>query len=251
MLGGRPHDCRSVDVANWRQAVGSRRGCLRTFNDAGVIESADVHVAQRLTALVSETDERVALAVALVVRALRGGSVCVDLRSVEAQVGRARSAVACCRRLAGGGAGESAARLAAGAAPRRRAALPRPVLAGGAAGRRRSVGDARRCGPIGGGSRYRPVVPGGLRGAAGSRRNRAVTRVDGAHRWTRDGQDDNGRTAAGAVRRAGGAGREGATANRAGGADGQGGGEAAGGGAAGGRQAGHSSIGSGCPGCGR
>ena len=50
---------------------------------AGVFEPADVHVAQRLTALREETDERVALAVALVVRALRGGSVCVDLKSEE------------------------------------------------------------------------------------------------------------------------------------------------------------------------
>jgi exodeoxyribonuclease V alpha subunit len=62
-------------------------GLLRTFSDAEVLEAADVHVAQRLTALVGETDERVALAVALVVRALRGGSVCVDLREVQAQVG--------------------------------------------------------------------------------------------------------------------------------------------------------------------
>ena len=52
-------------------------------DDAGVFEPADVHVAQRLTTLGGESDERVALAVALVVRALRGGSVCVDLRSVE------------------------------------------------------------------------------------------------------------------------------------------------------------------------
>ena len=35
----------------------------------------------------AKTDERVTLAVALVVRALRGGSVCLDLRSVEQQVG--------------------------------------------------------------------------------------------------------------------------------------------------------------------
>ena len=48
-----------------------------------VFEPADVHVAQRLTALRDETDERVALAVAFVVRALRGGSVCVDLTSAE------------------------------------------------------------------------------------------------------------------------------------------------------------------------
>jgi exodeoxyribonuclease V alpha subunit len=62
-------------------------GILRTFRDAGVFEAADIHVAQRLTALAGESDERVALAIALVVRALRGGSVCVDLRAVEAQVG--------------------------------------------------------------------------------------------------------------------------------------------------------------------
>jgi len=60
---------------------------LQTFNEAGVIEAADVHVAQRLTELAGETDERVSLAIALVVRALRGGSVCLDLQSVEAQAG--------------------------------------------------------------------------------------------------------------------------------------------------------------------
>ncbi len=64
-------------------------GLLRAFGDAGVLEAADVHVAQRLTALTGDPDERVALAIALVVRALRGGSVCVDLRSVEAQIGMA------------------------------------------------------------------------------------------------------------------------------------------------------------------
>jgi exodeoxyribonuclease V alpha subunit len=48
-----------------------------------VFDPADVHVAQRLTALAKEPDERVALAVAYVVRALRSGSVCVDLKSDE------------------------------------------------------------------------------------------------------------------------------------------------------------------------
>lgn len=62
-------------------------GLLRTFGDAGVFEPADVHVAQRLTALAGDADERLALAIALLVRALRGGSVCVDLRTVAAQVG--------------------------------------------------------------------------------------------------------------------------------------------------------------------
>lgn len=53
---------------------------------AEILEPADVHVAQRLTALAGEPDASVELAVALTVRALRGGSVCVDLRSVAEQV---------------------------------------------------------------------------------------------------------------------------------------------------------------------
>ena len=69
-----------------RQAL-TATGLLRVFTDAEVVESSDVHVAQRLTALAKEPDETVALAVALVVRALRNGSVCADLRSVEQQVG--------------------------------------------------------------------------------------------------------------------------------------------------------------------
>jgi exodeoxyribonuclease V alpha subunit len=74
-----------VTSVEWRHALGAT-GLLRTFTDAEVIESADVHVAQRLTALAKESDETVALAVALVVRALRNGSVCMDLRAVEQQV---------------------------------------------------------------------------------------------------------------------------------------------------------------------
>jgi exodeoxyribonuclease V alpha subunit len=82
-----------LDAAGWRIPVGAD-GLLRTFADAGVIESADVLVAQRLTTLAEDTDERVALAVALVVRALRGGSVCVDLRAAQEQVGIADLAAA-------------------------------------------------------------------------------------------------------------------------------------------------------------
>ncbi len=75
-----------MTALDWRHAV-SATGLLREFTDAEVIESSDVHVAQRLTAMAKESDETVALAVALAVRALRAGSVCVDLRSVEEQVG--------------------------------------------------------------------------------------------------------------------------------------------------------------------
>jgi exodeoxyribonuclease V alpha subunit len=74
-----------VDVANWRR-VNEATGLLRSFNDAGVIEAADVLVAQRLTSLADEPDDAVALAVAFVVRAVRGGSVCVELAALQAQV---------------------------------------------------------------------------------------------------------------------------------------------------------------------
>nr|WP_297427514.1 exodeoxyribonuclease V subunit alpha [uncultured Actinotalea sp.] len=61
-----------------RLAVGAR-GVLARYNRAGVLAAADVHVAQRLARLTGERDERVVLAVALAVRALRQGAVCVDL----------------------------------------------------------------------------------------------------------------------------------------------------------------------------
>ncbi|WP_240675394.1 AAA family ATPase [Cellulomonas endophytica] len=54
-------------------------GLLAPFVAAGVLAAADVHVARRLVGFVDEHDERVALAAALTVRALRGGSVCLPL----------------------------------------------------------------------------------------------------------------------------------------------------------------------------
>ena len=57
-------------------------GLLAEFNRAGVLGYADVHVAQRLGALVGETDDRVLLAGALAVRAVRQGSVCLPLSTV-------------------------------------------------------------------------------------------------------------------------------------------------------------------------
>jgi exodeoxyribonuclease V alpha subunit len=72
----------AVDTSDWRRSA-TATGVLRTFNEAGVIDSSDVVVAQRLTALAQDTDERVALAVAFVVRAVRAGSVCVALADVE------------------------------------------------------------------------------------------------------------------------------------------------------------------------
>src|SRR4051794_31240885 len=75
-----------MTTMEWRQAHGAT-GLLQAFCDARVLESSDIHVAQRLTALAKDSDETVALALAIAVRALRNGSVCVDMRSVEQQVG--------------------------------------------------------------------------------------------------------------------------------------------------------------------
>ncbi|MCZ2826037.1 MULTISPECIES: exodeoxyribonuclease V subunit alpha [unclassified Modestobacter] len=54
-------------------------GLLADFNRAGVLQAADVHVAQRLGRLSSEVDDRVLLAAALVVRSTRQGSVMLSL----------------------------------------------------------------------------------------------------------------------------------------------------------------------------
>jgi len=75
-----------VDPMDWRRAPRSS-GLLAAFNTADVLSSADVGVAMRCCALAAETDELVALAVALAVRALREGSVCVDLLTVAENLG--------------------------------------------------------------------------------------------------------------------------------------------------------------------
>ncbi len=59
------------------------RGALAAFNDAGVLDAADVHVALRLGRLAGESSEPVLLAAALAVRAVRLGSVCVDLHRLR------------------------------------------------------------------------------------------------------------------------------------------------------------------------
>ena len=66
------------------QRVRRAHGLLRVFDDAGVLGAADVHVAARLGRLGGESDDRVLLAAALTVRALRAGSVCLDVVSARA-----------------------------------------------------------------------------------------------------------------------------------------------------------------------
>src|SRR4051812_4110287 len=61
-------------------------GLLRVFNRAGVLSAADVHVAMRLGKLGREPSEPVQLAVALAVRAVRLGSVCIDVASLSSTI---------------------------------------------------------------------------------------------------------------------------------------------------------------------
>ncbi|MEU7816102.1 exodeoxyribonuclease V subunit alpha [Pseudonocardia sp. NPDC049154] len=71
-----PYDLRTARTA---------AGLLGEFNVAGVLSAADVHVATRLGRLGGDPrgePEEVLLAVALTVRAIRNGSVCVDLAEV-------------------------------------------------------------------------------------------------------------------------------------------------------------------------
>jgi exodeoxyribonuclease V alpha subunit len=56
---------------------------LRAHQEAGVFTPADVHTAVTLCRLGGETDDRVLLAAALKVRALRQGSVCVALNDYD------------------------------------------------------------------------------------------------------------------------------------------------------------------------
>lgn len=55
------------------------QGVLGVANRAGVLEPADVHVAQELSNIAGEADSSVTLALALAVRAVRRGSICLDL----------------------------------------------------------------------------------------------------------------------------------------------------------------------------
>ncbi|MEV5832991.1 exodeoxyribonuclease V subunit alpha [Nocardia sp. NPDC052112] len=58
-------------------------GLLRMFNEAGVFSSADVHVALRLGRMGRESSEEVLFAAALAVRAVRSGSVCLEVHRMR------------------------------------------------------------------------------------------------------------------------------------------------------------------------
>ncbi|HET8603748.1 MAG TPA: exodeoxyribonuclease V subunit alpha [Marmoricola sp.] len=76
-----------VDAWDHRLALGAG-GRLAALNRAGVLTAADVHVAERLGRLGQERSTDVLLAVALAVRAVRHGSVCLDLATTGALLGQ-------------------------------------------------------------------------------------------------------------------------------------------------------------------
>jgi exodeoxyribonuclease V alpha subunit len=74
------------DLHDVRLAIRAR-GLLADFNTAGVLNAADVHVATTLGRLCGEANDDVLLAAALTVRAVREGSVCVDLSGAHRGAG--------------------------------------------------------------------------------------------------------------------------------------------------------------------
>ncbi|HET8559239.1 MAG TPA: exodeoxyribonuclease V subunit alpha [Marmoricola sp.] len=75
-------------VDTWDRRLALRAsGRLAALNRAGVLTAADVHVADRLGRLGQEHSADVLLAVALTVRAVRHGSVCLDLATTGELVG--------------------------------------------------------------------------------------------------------------------------------------------------------------------
>jgi exodeoxyribonuclease V alpha subunit len=90
----------AADGATWGpveegRATYARRsvGLLRRFNESGVLGLADVHTADALGRICGESDEQVRLALALTVRALRLGSVCLRLDTAEQAMIDAEEAV--------------------------------------------------------------------------------------------------------------------------------------------------------------
>ncbi len=66
-------------------AVSLPPGLLREMHATGLLGWGDVHVAQKVSYLYDETDQQAQLALALAVRALRAGLVCLDLTEVAEQ----------------------------------------------------------------------------------------------------------------------------------------------------------------------
>ena len=193
---------------DWRFATGSA-GLLAAFNAAGVLTSTDLHVATRIGVLGGEDDERVLLAVALAVRAVRRGSVCLDLALAPETApelpwpddwAAARSPVVAALPLGAPRAWSALASTGLLYLDRYHRLetqvhddLAAPPRAGAAPGRRDAAG---RC--AGEGARR------ALQRRAGGRgRRRRPPPYDDPHRRSRHRQDHHGRPAARAARRPG------------------------------------------------
>ncbi|WP_235585525.1 exodeoxyribonuclease V subunit alpha [Serinicoccus chungangensis] len=75
-----------LDEHDRRRALTTAPGTvLRAFNDAGLLTAADVHVATGLARAADEKDVHVVLAAAVATRAVRSGSVAVDLAALATQ----------------------------------------------------------------------------------------------------------------------------------------------------------------------
>ena len=73
----------AAGVADRVLVVQAASGLLAAFSEAGVLNAADVHTADVVCRIGRDPNERIQLALALTVRALRNGSVCIDLRTVH------------------------------------------------------------------------------------------------------------------------------------------------------------------------
>jgi len=63
-------------------------GSLCAFNRAGLLDSADVHIAHRLAQLAGTEDDAISLGIAFAARAPRLGHVCADLRTIRQTASR-------------------------------------------------------------------------------------------------------------------------------------------------------------------
>ena len=72
-----------IDDRHDRRLALGASGSLASFNAADILVAADIHVATRIAAAVGETEPDILLAAALAVRAVRHGSVCLDLMTAQ------------------------------------------------------------------------------------------------------------------------------------------------------------------------
>ena len=153
--------CSSRSTSTTATSRSGRAGAAGRLQRAGVLTAADVHVATNLGRLGGETETSVLLAVALAVRAVRHGSVCLELAAVAESLADLDLPWPDPDGVVGGGRAEPPPRgrcRPLGA----RAALPRPLPRAGDAGARRPAvapGQRRR-------HRHRPARRSPWRGSS-------------------------------------------------------------------------------------